>query len=276
MVLAGVLTPAVLVAALVALVAFGPWRIVAGVALASVVGVVAVARERRDAMRGEPVGPADAPELHAILERLCLLADLPKPRLVVEPEKQPNSWVVSVGREHTSLHLTQGLLDRLGPSQIEAVVAHELAHVAQRDAMVMTLVGGPGAALMGGGSKILRGGGIWILSLGALAAIAIGWLSSVGTRALSRYREFSADAGAVALTGNPAALASALLAVAEGLAALPDRDLRTVAARDGFHLLPVTRPQSKDHLPPLPATHPSLKARIARLERLEARLQSAR
>lgn len=276
MVLAGVLTPAVLVAALVVLVAFGPWRIIVGVAIASVVGVVAVVRERREMLRGQAVGPAEAPELHAIVERLCLLADLPKPRIVVEPEKQPNSWVVSVGRERTSLHLTRGLLDRLGPSQLEAVVAHELAHVAQRDAMVMTLVGGPGAALMGGGSKIVRSGGIWILSLGGLAAIAIGWLSSVGTRALSRYREFSADAGAVALTGNPAALASALLAVSEGLAALPDRDLRTVAARDAFHLLPVTRRDAKDRLPPLPATHPSLKARIARLERLEARLQSAR
>jgi heat shock protein HtpX len=149
-------------------------------------------------------------------------------------------------------------------------------HVAHRDAMVMTVVGGPGSALMGGGARVIRHGGVWLLSFGALAAIAIGWLASLGTRALSRYREFAADAGAVALTGNPAALASALIAVSEGLAALPDRDLRTVAARDAFHLLPVTREKSRDHLPPLPATHPSLKARIARLERLEARLQSAR
>jgi heat shock protein HtpX len=276
MVLAGVLTPALLAAALVALVAFGPWRLVAGVALASVVGVVAVVRERREAVHGEEVGPAEAPELHAVVERLCVVADLPKPRIVVEPERQPNSWVVSVGRGRTSLHLTRGLLDRLRPSELEAVIAHELAHVAQRDAMVMTVVGGPGAALLGGGSRVLRHGGFWVVSFGGLAAIALGWVASVGTRVLSRYREFSADAGAVALTGNPAALASALLAVSEGLAALPSRDLRTVAARDAFHLLPVARPHTKDHLPPLPATHPSLKARIARLERLEARLQSAR
>jgi heat shock protein HtpX len=276
MVLAGVLTPVLLVAALVALVVWGPGRLLAGVALASVIGGAAVVRERRAAVRGEAVGPADAPELHAIVERLCLLADLPKPQIVVEPEVQPNSWVLSVGREHTSLHLTKGLLERLRPSELEAVIAHELAHVAHRDAMVMTVVGGPGAALLGGGARILRHGSIWFISIGALAALAIGWMASVGTRALSRYREFAADAGAVALTGNPAALASALIAVSEGLAALPDRDLRTVAARDAFHLLPVTRRRSKDHLPPLPATHPSLKARIARLERLEARLQSAR
>ena len=276
MVVAAVLTPAVLLAALAAIVVLAPWRLGAGVALASVVGVVAVARERRESRRGREVGPAEAPELHAIAERLCLLADLPKPRIVVEPEVQPNSWVVSVGRGRTSLHLTRGLLDRLKPSELEAVMAHELAHVAHRDAMVMTVVGGPGSALMGGGARVIRHGGVWLLSFGALAAIAIGWVASLGTRALSRYREFAADAGAVALTGNPAALASALIAVSEGLAALPDRDLRTVAARDAFHLLPVTREKSRDHLPPLPATHPSLKARIARLERLEARLQSAR
>jgi heat shock protein HtpX len=103
-------------------------------------------------------------------------------------------------------------------------------------------------------------------------------VASLGTRALSRYREFAADAGAVALTGNPAALASALMAVSEGLLALPERDLRTVAARDAFHLLPVTRARRRagERHPPLPSTHPSLKARLARLERLEARLQSAR
>jgi heat shock protein HtpX len=276
MVLVGVLTPAVLLATLVALVAYAPFRLLAGVALASVVGVVAVARERRAAVRGTAVGPAEAPELHAIVERLCLLADLPKPRIVVEPEAQPNSWVVSVGREHTSLHLTAGLLERLRRSELEAVIAHELAHVAHRDAMVMTIVGGPGAALLGGGGRILRHGSFWFVLMGALAAIAIGWVTSLGTRALSRYREFAADAGAVALTGNPAALASALIAVSEGLLAMPARDLRAAASRDAFHLLPVSRPQSADRLPPLPATHPSLKARIARLERMEARLQAAR
>jgi heat shock protein HtpX len=276
MVFAAVLTPTVLLAALAAIVLFAPFRLLAGVALATVVGVVAVVRERRDAVRGEAVAPADAPELHAIVERLCVLADLPKPRIVVEPERQPNSWVVSVGREHTSLHLTEGLLARLRPSELEAVIAHELAHVAHRDAMVMTVVGGPGAALLGGGARILRHGGIWFVSIGGIAAMAIGWVSSVGTRALSRYREFAADAGAVALTGNPAALASALIAVSEGLLAMPERDLRAAAARDAFHLLPVSRAKSPDRMPPLPATHPSLKARIARLERIEARLQAAR
>jgi heat shock protein HtpX len=273
---AAVMTPAVLVAALVAVVAFAPWRVIAAVAVASVVGVASAVRERAAAVRGLEVAPAEAPELHAIVERLCVVADLAKPRIVVEEERQPNSWVVSLGRGHSRLHVTKGLLDRLDASELEAVVGHELAHVAHRDATVMTVVGGPGAILLGGGTRVVRGGGWWLLQAGGIVAIAIGWLSSVGTRALSRYREFAADAGAVALTGNPAALASALLKVSDGVMAVPSKDLRAVAARDPFHLLPVAREHSWRTGPPLPATHPSLRARIARLERMESRLQAAR
>jgi heat shock protein HtpX len=148
------------------------------------------------------------------------------------------------------------------------VVAHELAHVAHRDAAVMTVVGGPGAVLLRGGLK-MRG---WPMMAGGLAAAGVGWLGSLGGRILSRYREFAADAGAVALTGNPAALASALTKVSDGLVAIPSRDLRAAAAMDAFHLLPV----SPDGEYRLPATHPPLPARIERLHRLEAALQSAR
>jgi heat shock protein HtpX len=282
MLVAAVLTPAVVLAALVAVALVAPGRLLFGLVLALGIGMWAMADERSRAMRsGSEVSVAEAPELHAVVERLCVVADLPKPRIVVERERQPNSWVVSVGRKNTSLHLTRGLLDCLNPAQLEAVIAHELAHVAHRDATVMTVVGGPGAALLGGGTRVLRHGGIWFVSVGGLAAIALGWLGSIGTRALSRYREFAADAGAVSLTGNPAALASALMAVSEGLAAVPERDLRAVAARDAFHLLPVAREGRGrrgrgDWTPPLPPTHPALRARIARLERLEARLQAGR
>jgi heat shock protein HtpX len=205
-----------------------------------------------------------------VIERLCVVADLPKPRIVLEDERQPNSWVVSVGRDNARLHVTQGLLDRLDAHELEAVVGHELAHIAHRDATVMTLVGGPGAVLVGGGARMARGG-VWPMQIGAIVAWAIGKVASVGTLALSRYREFAADAGAVALTGNPAALASALMKVSEGVVAVPSRDLRAVAARDPFHLLPVAEAKNA-----LLATHPSLEARIARLERLESRLQTFR
>src|SRR3954466_2156152 len=198
MVLAAIGTPLVLIAALVAVVWVAPPMIVGFVALASVVGAVLEQRERARAVEANETTAAEAPAVHAIVERLCLIADLPKPRIVIENERQPNSWVVSVGRGHTRLHLTQGLLDRLEPHELEAVVAHELAHVAHRDATVMTVVGGPGAVLVGGGSRMARGG-LGPMQFGALVAVAIGHVSSFGTLALSRYREFAADAGAVAL-----------------------------------------------------------------------------
>ena len=108
------------------------------------------------------------------------------------------------------------------------MIAHELAHVVNRDAAVMTVVGGPGEALLAGGVRVAGQGWYPLVFGGAIAAL-IGWIGTIGTRALSRYREYAADAGAVALTGNPAALASALMKVSEGLVAIPQRDLRAAA-----------------------------------------------
>ena len=267
MVAATVATPLAVLACLAAVVALAPLRVVLFVALAGVVGVVATIKERE---RAAGFGVREAPpEVHATVERLCLAADLAKPEIVVHAERQPNSWIVWTGRRRFRLHLTEGLLEILEPRELEAVIAHELAHVAHRDATVMTVVGGPGAVLLGGGQRIMRGW--WPMMIGGIVAMAVGWVGSLGGRILSRYREFAADAGAVALTGSPAALASALTKVSEGLVAIPSRDLRAVAARDAFHLLPVAESEHR-----LPATHPPLKARIERLERMEARLQAAR
>jgi heat shock protein HtpX len=271
MVFAAIGTPLVVLAALVAVVWVASLHIVGFVALASIVGAVMAQRERARNADARETTAAEAPAVHAIVERLCLIADLPKPRIAIEDERQPNSWIVSLGKGRTRLHLTQGLLDRLEPHELEAVIAHELAHVAHRDATVMTVVGGPGAVLLGGGLRLTKAGGFWMMSLGGLVAAGIGWLASIGTRALSRYREFAADEGAGVLTGRPAALASALMKVSDGLVAIPSDDLRVASARDAFHLLAVGRGGSL-----LPATHPPLAARIARLERQEARLQAAR
>jgi heat shock protein HtpX len=227
--------------------------------------------ERRSEAAAREATPEEAPAIHAIVDRLCVVADLPKPRVVIEPERLPNSWIVSTGRRRTRLHLTEGLLERLEPHELEAVIAHELAHVVHRDATVMTVVGGPGTVLLGGGMKLARFNGFWLMTLGGLAAVAIGWIGCVGTRALSRYREFSADAGAGVMTGRPAALASALMKVSDGLVRIPSADLRVASARDAFHLLAVG--ERRNLLPP---THPALAARIARLERQEAALQAAR
>jgi heat shock protein HtpX len=270
MVVAAVLTPLIVVVALAAVVLEAPTKIVILTGIASVIGAAAMRRERAAGKHATTVSEAQAPELHAVVERLCLLADLPKPAIVIERRRIPNSWVVGTGAGRYRLHLTEGLLERLEAHELEAVIGHELAHVANRDAAVMTVVGGPGAVLLGGGLRLMRGGW-WVAISGGLVAAAIGWVASLGTRALSRYREFAADAGSVALTGSAAALASALMKVSDGISAIPARDLRAAAAQDAFHLLPVAR-RGEDRMR-LPATHPSLEARIARLERLEQALQ---
>ena len=264
MVLAAVGTPALVLACLGGIVLFAPWKVVGGVALAAVIGIGGTIRERRSRPPAEPVDAAQQPELHAIVDRLCVLADLPKPAIVVEPEEQPNSWLVGVSRGRARLHVTRGLLELLTPSELEAVVGHELAHVVNRDAAVMTAAGGPGAVLLGGGRRLMGGG--WLLMFGGLVALGVGWLSRLGTQALSRHRELAADVGSAALTGRPAALASALRRISGELRLVPHEDLRVAAYRDVFHLLPVG-----EH-----GTHPPLAKRIERLERLEQRMHAAR
>jgi heat shock protein HtpX len=269
MVAVGLLTPLVVLGALVFVMAvLSSFTIRAVIVCALCVGAWVAIRERVEASsRGRRLAPADAPDLHAIVERLCVVADLPKPAIVLDSRAMPNSWIEGTRRGGFRLHLTQGLLDLLEPRELEAVIAHELAHVVNRDAAVMTVVGGPGEALLAGGVRVASQGWFPVMAGGVIAS-AIGWIGTFGTRALSRYREFAADEGAVALTGSPAALASALMKVSDGLVAMPRRDLREASLHDAFHLLPVSREASYG----LPATHPPLKARIERLERLERAL----
>ena len=262
MVLAAVGTPAIVLGCLAAIVLVAPLKIIGAVALAAVIGIGGTLRERRDRPQAQPVAPHEEPELHAIVDRLCVVADLPKPEIVVEPEAQPNSWLVGLSRGRARLHVTRGLLQLLTPSELEAVIGHELAHLVNRDALVMTAVGGPGAVLLRGGRRMMGG---WVI-IGGLVATAIGWVSSLGTQVLSRHRELAADAGSAALTGRPAALASALRRISGQLRLVPDEDLRVAAYRDVFHLLPVG-----DR-----STHPPLATRIERLERMEQRMVAAR
>src|SRR3954452_374794 len=195
MVAAAVATPLAVLACLAGIVMFAPTRIVVFVALAGLVGVGAAIKERERTGGG---GTREAgPEVHATVERLCLAADLPKPEVVVHAERQPNSWIVWTGRRRFRLHLTEGLLECLEPRELEAVIAHELAHVAHRDATVMTVVGGPGAVLLDGGRIVgPHGRGFWVGQIGGLAAGCVGMIAQVGTNVLSRHRELAADAGA--------------------------------------------------------------------------------
>jgi heat shock protein HtpX len=274
MVVAAVLTPAVVIVALAACALLLPFKILGGVLFAAALGIAAAVAERQAAPTGRVLGPGEEPGLQGAVDHLCVMADLPRPDVVVENERQPNSWVVDAPGRPPRLHVTRGLLERLDAHELEAVVAHELSHVAHRDATVMTVVGLPGAILADGGGK---GGlwGFWPLQLGRLVALAIGRVAGLGTSTLSRHRELIADAGAAKLTGRPSALASALMKVSGDLARIPAADLRGVASRDVFHLLP-TRREGGGLLGRIQATHPTLEQRIAALERLERRLQGAR
>jgi heat shock protein HtpX len=273
MLVAAVGTPLIVLAAVAAVVLLGPTKIVIGVGIAAAIGIGGTLRERSERAPARAVTPAEQPELHAIVDRLCVLADLPKPEIVVEPEEQPNSWLVGLSRGRARLHVTRGLLELLSPSELEAVVGHELAHLVHRDAAVMTAVGGPGAVLLDGGRRMM-GGGWWFATIGGVVAAGVGWISQLGTQALSRHRELAADAGSAALTGRPAALASALRRISGELRLVPEEDLRLAACRDVFHLLPVAQAEGESRT--LTATHPPLTTRIERLERLERRMQAAR
>jgi heat shock protein HtpX len=268
MLLAAVGTPLIVLASVAVIVLVAPTRLVIGIGIAAAIGIGGALNERGRRPQAEPVSVDEAPGLHAIVDRLCVVANLPKPEIVIEPEKLPNSWIVGLSRGRARLHVTEGLLALLSPSELEAVIGHELAHLAHRDAVVMTAVGGPGAVLLDGGRRSMRGG--WIVMFGGFVAAAIGWVSQLGTQTLSRHRELAADAGSAALTGRPAALASALRRISGELRLIPHEDLRLAASRDVFHLLPV------DEESGWTATHPPLAARIERLERLEREMQSAR
>src|SRR4051794_14198950 len=139
MVVASIGTPLVVLAAVVAVVALLPFKLAIGLGIAAVVGIVVSLRARREASHARLLGPGEEPELRGIVERLCVVGDLPRPDIAVDAERLPNSWIPALPGRPPRLHVTRGLLDALTATELEAVVAHELAHVANRDATVMTL-----------------------------------------------------------------------------------------------------------------------------------------
>ena len=276
MVLAAVGTPLFVIGAVLLGVVLLPAKMFIGLGVIGALGAVAIFIERRKEAAAVPLHAGERPELRAIVERLCLLADLPEPELVVHPARQPNSWIFDLPGRTPRLHVTEGLLEALEPAELEAVIAHELSHVAHRDATVMTVVGLPGELLSRGTGRgwVGWGGGFMIAS--QLVAASIAYISTFGTRALSRHRELAADAGAARLTGRPAALVSALHKVSGEIDRLPKRDLRAPVALDAFGLLPTSAEEVTSLVDRLRATHPPLQRRIAALERLERELHGAR
>jgi heat shock protein HtpX len=226
------------------------------------------------------VTPEQEPRLHALADRLCSLADMPKPRLAVSESRAPNAFAAGRKRKGVTLCMTRGMLDRLEDQELEAVMAHELSHIAHGDAVVMTVASFIGvlAGLTArlGAQMLLYAGrvrNLWQLLLVAMAVTLLAsatWMVSVLLiRALSRYREFAADHAAAELTGNPAALSSALAKVSSGAGLIPARDLRRATALSAFYFCPVTG--AKQAGGRALATHPSVEARIERLEQMAAR-----
>jgi heat shock protein HtpX len=235
------------------------------------------------AMNAREVSPAEAPELHGIVDRLCALADMEKPRVAIADSDVPNAFATGRSPKDAVVCATTGILRRLSPPELEAVLAHELSHVAHRDVAVMTIAGFLGVAagfitrmmfwfgpmIGGGGDDDDEGGaGSW-LAIMAVSVIVYG-LSFLLTRALSRYRELAADRGGAIITGAPATLAAALVKVTGAMGSIPTRDLRAAEPFNAFFFTPAVAPGFS--ISSIFSTHPPLEQRLAQLAELEQRM----
>jgi heat shock protein HtpX len=226
------------------------------------------------AMGAKEVSPEEAPGLHAMIERLCIQADLPKPKIAVADTDVPNAFAMGRSQKSATVCATTGIMRTLSPSELEGVMAHELSHVKNRDVMIMTIASFFASvasmmtqfALFFGGGDDETPAGIVIFLVSALVYV----LSFMLMLALSRYREFAADRGAALTTGRPSALASALVKISSSMQQVPTRDLREAEAMNAFFIVPAS---VKGSLRTLFATHPPMEQRIARLQQLEAQLQ---
>jgi heat shock protein HtpX len=233
------------------------------------------------AVGAREVTPEQEPELHAVVDRLCALADMPKPTLAVSESSVPNAFAAGRKRSGVVLCVTRGMLAKLDEQELEGVMAHELSHIAHGDAVVMTVasfIGVLAGLTARAGAQLMfyagRMRGLWQILVVALAVTALSaatWMISVVLiRALSRYREFAADHAAAELTGNPAALSSALQKVSDHRSLIPSRDLRRATTVNAVAFCPVTT--NKQAGSQLLSTHPTVQARIERLERIAQHL----
>jgi heat shock protein HtpX len=230
-------------------------------------------------MGAHEVTPQEAPELHATIERLCIQADLPKPRVAIAETPMPNAFAVGRSPKTATVCATTGLLELLSPAELEGVLGHELTHVANRDVLLMTV-----ASFFAAIASFIVQMGFWF-GLGfddrddngpgflvvILVSAVVYLVSYVLIQSLSRYREFAADRGSAIITGRPSALSSALVRISGTMEQIPQRDLRAASGElAAFYIFP---PKAKQSLSNLFSTHPPLEARLAALSRLEAQLQ---
>jgi heat shock protein HtpX len=240
-------------------------------------------------MHARVVSEQEAPELHAIVDRLCALADMPKPKVGIAQTDVPNAFATGRSPRAAVVCVTTGIMRRLDRQELEAVLSHELSHVAHRDVAVMTIASFLGvlagmitrftlyAGMFGGGFGGGRGGGR-DQDNGAMAVLAIMLISIIVyaisfllTRALSRYRELSADRSGAILIGAPAALAAALTKVTGAMSQIPTRDLRSAEAFNAFFFAPAFAKGFS--ISSLFSTHPPLEKRLEQLARLEEQMR---
>ena len=224
------------------------------------------------------VSPDEAPELHAMVERLCAMADLPKPRVAIIDTDVPNAFATGRDPKHAAIAVTTGLWRRLEPQEVEAVLAHELSHVANRDVLVMTiasffamlaalitrfgLYAGMFGGFGGGNRNNNNQGGVPIWLIVFAVAVVTYAISYVLIRTLSRYREYAADRGSALITGAPENLMSALQKIASGITQIPQQDLREVAGMNAFFIVPTNWRQQVGELF---MDHPPMEKRLAAL-----------
>jgi len=220
------------------------------------------------------VTPEEAPELHAMVERLCAMADLPKPKVAIVDTDMPNAFATGRSPKHAAVAVTSGLMRRLEPQEIEGVLAHELSHIANRDVLVMTVASffamlagvltrfGLYAGMFGGGNRDNNNNQVPVWLIVMVVSMIVYMVSWVLIRTISRYREFTADRGAAMITGAPEHLMSALQKISGQIAAIPAKDLREVSAMNAFFIIPTNL---KQKTAVLFMDHPPLEQRLERL-----------
>lgn len=220
--------------------------------------------------------PHEAPELHAMIERLCVQADLPKPRIAIADTRMPNAFATGRSPKTSTVCATTGIMETLSPPELEGVMAHELTHVANRDVLVITI-----ASFLAMVAGMVMRMGFWFggdddghpaLIVVLLVSLLVYIISFFLIQALSRYREYAADRGAAQITGRPSALASALVKISGQMERVPEQDLRQAQSMNAFFILPA---QAKRSILELFSTHPSTEKRIERLRAMEAALQGS-
>jgi heat shock protein HtpX len=225
------------------------------------------------------VTPEEAPQLHAMIERLAAMAELRKPRVAIVDTDVPNAFATGRNQKHAVVAVTRGLWERLDEKEIEGVLAHELTHIANRDVLVMTVASffamlaamltrfGLYAGMFGGfgGSRDNNNNSVPVWLIVIVVSAVTYFLSWILIRTISRYREYAADRGSAVITGAPEYLMSALQKISSQMTMIPQRDLREVEGMNAFFIIPA---RVKEGMNELFMDHPPLEKRLAALEKI--------